>query len=256
MTRSRTSIKLITILILLITVPLQAYEWDTSGEKEVPIILSAVALNISAYMYQQSVNPLSLAEIEKLDANNINSFDRWATSSYNPDLDNASDFTLLAGVLIPIFVSFDKNDTKFAEDMIIYGEILALQAGISQWSKVLAKRERPYMYNEDVSEQKKLEKDGRFSFFSMHTSTAFSAATYGSYLYEKKGGDNPTLFWAANLTIASVTAGLRIASGEHFPTDVIVGALVGSSIGYFFAKNRMYEPVGIAPCKLSFTIHF
>jgi len=249
-------IKVISLIFLLTALPLQAYEWDISAKKEIPIILSAVALNVSAYMYQQSIDPLPLQEIEQLDAHDINSFDRCAASWYNSDFDKASDFTLLAGALIPVFVSLDKNDTKFVEDMLIYGEILALQAGVAAWSKALVKRERPYMYNEDVLEQKKTDEDAQFSFYSLHTSTAFSAATYGSYLYEKKGGDNPTFFWAANLTLASLTAGLRIASGEHFPTDVIVGALVGSSLGYFFAKYRMNEPIYVTPHKLAVTIHF
>lgn len=257
------SIRIICILSLLLVAPLQAdeYEWDTSVKKDVPIVLSAVALNLSAIVYQESIDPLSSTEIERLETNDIISFDRCATSWYNPDLDKISDYTLLFGALIPALVSFAQDDGQnFNEDMLIYGEILALQAGIGQWCKALSKRERPYMYNENVSEEKKQGLDARFSFFSLHTSTAFSAAVYGSYLYEKKGGENSTLFWIANLALASTTAGLRLASGEHFPTDVIVGALVGSSLAYLFAQNRMHKKsISIYPTqspKLMITVQF
>ena len=33
------------------------------------------------------------------------------------------------------------------------------------------------------------------------------------------------------LALASATAALRVAAGEHFPTDVIVGAAAGSAVG-------------------------
>ena len=39
--------------------------------------------------------------------------------------------------------------------------------------------------------------------------------------------------WGSSLLAASTVGYLRVASGAHFPTDVLVGAAIGSAIGYF-----------------------
>jgi membrane-associated phospholipid phosphatase len=36
------------------------------------------------------------------------------------------------------------------------------------------------------------------------------------------------------MAIASIEPVLRVYSGDHFPTDVIIGAVAGSAIGLFF----------------------
>ena len=38
--------------------------------------------------------------------------------------------------------------------------------------------------------------------------------------------------WGSSLLIASAVGYLRYASGNHFPTDIIVGAIVGSVVGF------------------------
>jgi membrane-associated phospholipid phosphatase len=40
--------------------------------------------------------------------------------------------------------------------------------------------------------------------------------------------------WPALLAVASIEPILRVYSGDHFPTDVIVAAVAGSAIGLFF----------------------
>jgi hypothetical protein len=39
--------------------------------------------------------------------------------------------------------------------------------------------------------------------------------------------------WAVSITGTIIEAYFRAKSGEHFPTDVIAGSLVGGSIGFF-----------------------
>jgi membrane-associated phospholipid phosphatase len=54
-------------------------------------------------------------------------------------------------------------------------------------------------------------------------------------MYEDYFPESPyrTTVWCATIGLASSSAILRVTSGAHFPTDVIVGAIVGSGIGYF-----------------------
>jgi undecaprenyl-diphosphatase len=64
----------------------------------------------------------------------------------------------------------------------------------------------------------------KFSFPSGHTMTSFAA--WSSFLI--------TLPWLAPLVLpAAILIGLsRIYLGLHYPTDVLMGALLGSLVGY------------------------
>ncbi|MCK9426362.1 MAG: phosphatase PAP2 family protein [Ignavibacteriaceae bacterium] len=39
--------------------------------------------------------------------------------------------------------------------------------------------------------------------------------------------------WTGSLLSASLVGYLRYVSGNHYPTDILIGAVVGSAIGYF-----------------------
>lgn len=64
----------------------------------------------------------------------------------------------------------------------------------------------------------------KFSFPSGHTAAAFVMAGLGSHFYP---GLSPLLYSWATLVGLS-----RIFLGVHFPTDVLVGSLLGSSVVY------------------------
>ncbi|MCK4358052.1 MAG: phosphatase PAP2 family protein [Candidatus Cloacimonetes bacterium] len=211
---------------------LYADEWKLSYKTDIPIIISAFGLDLSADSYKRTIDGLSEDQIKELDKNEIFVLDRFAADLYDLKLKKASDYTVYTNFLIPIGTSLLIDKENFISDMIIYGETMYLQAGIAKWCKFLTKRNRPYTYNDQADSSRQDNRDARFSFVSMHTTTAFSAAVFGSYLYQERGGQYPTLFWIANLSLAAATGILRVASGNHFPTDIICGAIIGSAFGY------------------------
>ena len=221
---------------------LQADEWKLSYKADIPIIISAFGLDLSADSYKRTIDGLSEDQIKELDKNEIFFLDRFAADLYDLKLKEASDYTVYTQFLIPIATSFVFDKKNFISDMIIYGETMYLQAGITKWCKFLTKRNRPYTYNDQADSSRQDNRDARFSFVSMHTTTAFSAAVFGSYLYQERGGQYPTLFWIANLSLAAATGILRVASGDHFPTDIICGAIIGSAFGYLIpALHRVKD---------------
>jgi len=42
--------------------------------------------------------------------------------------------------------------------------------------------------------------------------------------------------WISAATIPAIAAGLRVASGRHFPTDVLTGYAVGALVGYYIPE--------------------
>jgi len=96
-------------------------------------------------------------------------------------------------------------------------------------------RPRPFVTYPDI-----IQKDqnvGPHSFPSGHTSSAFSLATAVTLCYPKWYVAVPAFAWA-------VTVGYsRMRLGVHFPTDVLVGAIIGSScsIGSYYISRRLCQ---------------
>lgn len=66
-----------------------------------------------------------------------------------------------------------------------------------------------------------------YSMPSSHAVNNFAVAIYFSYLY-------PKLKWVLIIT-ASLIALSRVYVGVHYPSDIIIGALIGSVIGFLFS---------------------
>ena len=71
------------------------------------------------------------------------------------------------------------------------------------------------------------------SFPSGHTTLAFASASFTSYVFGKYYPDSK---WRIPVslslyTLATTTALLRVSSGNHFLTDVLAGALIGTLCG-------------------------
>ena len=69
---------------------------------------------------------------------------------------------------------------------------------------------------------------GSFSFPSSHAVNNFAAAVFFTILF-------PKFKWAF-FTVAILLALSRVYVGVHYPSDIIGGALIGSAVGFAFAK--------------------
>ncbi|MBP7459842.1 MAG: phosphatase PAP2 family protein [Candidatus Delongbacteria bacterium] len=185
---------------------------------------------------------ISREELAGLSRSDINPLDRWSTRNWDPDFGRISD--ILAGGLLTtpgaiwLAQSRHRNWRELATYSIMFLETVALTNGLKDLTKALVKRKRPYLYNSDLSEIQRMEliedDQGNNSFFSGHTANAFSASVFLAVTYRDLYGDNPCgkLIWITGLSAAGATGFCRYHSGNHFPTDILAGAAVGSAIGY------------------------
>jgi len=84
------------------------------------------------------------------------------------------------------------------------------------------------------------------SFFSNHTTFAFAVAASAGTLYLMQGMPGAPFVLGAGLAVAALTGYLRMASSQHYLSDVLTGAAVGSLIGwavpYLFHRPRKGPP--------------
>jgi membrane-associated phospholipid phosphatase len=120
------------------------------------------------------------------------------------------------------------------EDALLIAEAAIVAADVSQLTKLIVGRERPFVHALPP-EQKSLTahpSDNNLSFFSGHSTEAFALATASGTVGTMRGYRWAPLAWAVGGAVAATTAYLRIAADKHWLTDVVVGAVVGAGIGF------------------------
>ena len=169
---------------------------------------------------------------EDWNINNIPVFDRWLMRPYNHTLNIVGTGTVALSVIAPaIFAIMPPKEWLTVGTM--YAETMLIAYGIKDWIKLLVYRARPYMYF-DGYPQKKLENgDWCYSFPSAHTTFAFAGAAFTTFVFSQCYPDSNWKYLVGGLSfgIAALTGCLRIASGNHFLSDVLMGAVIGTTCG-------------------------
>ncbi len=91
-------------------------------------------------------------------------------------------------------------------------------------------------------------KDENLSFFSGHTTLAFAVVVSAGTLFLMQGMPGAGWVLGGGLALATFGGYLRMAAGQHYLTDVLAGAAVGSLVGWAvpFLFHRPRKP-GEAP---------
>ena len=223
---------------------------------DIPLTIATAAWAIyasSQIVYKRDSVPVS--EIEGLSRNNINKIDRWVSYNYSTKAAKASDYFFVGSMPLPMILFFDKKIRKDAGRVtLLYLEAAGITGSIYVTSSMLANRFRPYSYNENVDISKRTRGGARNSFFAGHVaivsnSVFFTAQTYAFYHPEMR---HKWVLYAGAGLITATTGYLRIKAGQHFLTDVLTGAAVGTLSGllvpYFHRNTHKIDPkISISP---------
>ena len=203
------------------------------------------------YLHGEGVG-VGMDEIRALDPASINVFDRGTTQNWSPTWGHRSDqfrMVVMGGAALylggeGLRAAFDGRADDALTLGALLGEAALLTAGATYLTKVMVGRRRPFLYNGELSVEERYQiassggDNPTMSFFSGHSSAAFAAATFASSVFQDIHGTSAwsNQVWGSTLSLAGLTAYGRVKAGVHFPTDVIVGALVGGSIGYLVPR--------------------
>ena len=147
---------------------------------------------------------------------------------------NASSVTYVS-IAAPVAVAitgFIMHDNKLKKDALFTGAAFLVSSIVTQGTKRIAKRPRPFETYRFII--KRDDESGGMSFPSGHTSAAFCTATSLALRYRKWYVIAPAYLFATSVGWA------RMYQGVHYPSDVLVGALVGAGSAWLGYKSQKW----------------
>jgi undecaprenyl-diphosphatase len=173
-------------------------------------------LLITLFLVTISIQAQSISEVNTLRRINPDN----PNSTIWTNLSNTSKY-ISVGVPVGYFVAGLIHDNKDLKQKAAYtAATILLNTATTTLLKNVVKRERPYNVYTGIFPDK-IESD--YSFPSGHTSSAFATATSLAITTKKWYVAVPAFAWSASVGYS------RIYLGQHYPSDVIMGAVVGTS---------------------------
>ena len=203
--------------------------------KRMDLPLAAVSTGLLVGAELVDVTPLTYEDIDNLNKEEVSDFDYSATENWDENSIATSDLLLYSSIGFPAILLIDKEIRRdYKKFMSIWAETFVLTYGLTNLTKVLVSRPRPYLYGtSEGSEEHKMEDDNQRSFFSGHTSLSAAswfmmASMYQDYHPESKLAP---YIWATAYLVPAATGYYRYDAGKHFLSDVLTGYFIGRAIG-------------------------
>ena len=208
--------------------------------------------------------PLDSNDIVKLDANDINAFDRSATQqdpNYIHTAWKISDVGMRGSMIMPVVLLLDREiRNDWAPVLLLYLETQAIVGNLYSWGAAIhIDRIRPLVYHPDVAYEEKTFIRNKNSYYSGHTSTSaagsfFTAKVFCDY-HPELGAKKYIIYGLAALP-PLFTGYYRYKGMKHFPTDVLTGLAVGATTGILVPhlhKHRKNKNLTLVPYTGTYT---
>jgi len=190
------------------------------------------------------------------DSSTLNGLDKLTAGYYSAGWSTASDFELYGlGAAAAALLVLDEGALSALNDAVVIGEATLSATAVASIMTLAAGRPRPFLFgdpNQPDTYKAPLSVrnggDAGLSFLSSHTAEAFAIVT-SLFVAERRlhpKSHRPTYVLGAGIAVASFIGLSRVMAGQHFVTDVVGGAVVGSSIGVLVASVHG-SPVHVVP---------
>jgi undecaprenyl-diphosphatase len=161
----------------------------------------------------------------------------------------------------PILSGFRSGKDALIVDAVIYAESASLTLTLTDLNKIAVRRPRPLAYIDCSSSSGTTtgvscsSTDLSLSFWSGHSATVAAVGATATYLAFVRSPHTarPWITLAASTLLTAFVGYERVRAGEHFPTDVIAGAMAGAAIGTLVPHlHRLHEEapslwIGVSP---------
>ncbi|HEX7836762.1 MAG TPA: phosphatase PAP2 family protein [Kofleriaceae bacterium] len=173
------------------------------------------------------------------DRNDLNALDRTTAGFWSPNwllASNVGLVTLGAGAFA--LLSADEGALEALNDSVVVAEAALSATAVASIMTIAAGRPRPFLYGDKAPLADRNGSDAANSFLSSHAAVGFAIATS---TYVAMHRLHPTSAFqygvlGVGLGAAAFVATSRVMAGQHFITDALGGALVGSSVGVLVAS--------------------
>ncbi len=229
---------------------------------EVVICLICLGLSYTSIELQKekvkSHIEFEIGSLDEISIEQINSIDRGMAGRW--DIVSKSNGKILKNIaiyLIPLSLFFFTGSLKRRLVLFfIYSQGYVLTESLTGLAKGLVERYRPFAYMTHIDIKKlSIKAQGKFledivdydirnSFFSGDASIiafglVFFAMSYSTFYKQSKF---KTVVWSIAIIGTILGCYFRTLSGKHFPTDVLLGGLVGAAIAYGIIRIHKNVP--------------
>jgi membrane-associated phospholipid phosphatase len=203
--------------------------YQLRAEIDIPVLAIAAATTGAWFL---DLSPASCAPL--CDTSGLDPLDKPFAGRYHPAWTTAGTFTA-AGIIIapPLLLLPFERARHVANDTVVIGESMLVTSAFEAILETAVRRPRPFLYSTAAPLSYRNETSASLSFPSGHTGLSF-AATFATWRTLDLLHVAPRWKWLAfgvGLTGASFVGMSRVVAGDHFPTDVIAGAAIGTGFG-------------------------
>jgi membrane-associated phospholipid phosphatase len=193
---------------------------------DIPLILAGAAGVVLPYAFS---SPL-ITRTCPCDERSVNGFDRFVIGNHSNLAGLISDATVGLSLAVPVMLALGtaSDYPTLVEDLTVFVEALSITGALVSITKVAISRPLPRVYEGDRALLGSAR--GYRSFYSGHTTFAFAAMATTSVTIGLRY-DRTLVPWLVTGLVGTSVAVERLLGGYHFPSDVIVGALVGTAVG-------------------------
>jgi membrane-associated phospholipid phosphatase len=169
---------------------------------------------------------------------------RWKNTALAGTLSDVTANALVPAATVGLSAYLAGRDGAFSNvplDLLFVAQAVSFANAANLVGKYAIARRRPYA-RDDAMNPASLGGDANVSLYSGHTSYAFALAVSSGTVASMRGYRGAGYLWATGLTLATATAYFRVAANQHYVTDVISGAVAGSTFGFLF-PYLLHRPV-------------
>ena len=201
-----------------------------SVDVDVPVLLIGVSLASSYFLMGETAPPVCAP---RCDPARVNAFDRPFAGLYSTRWQTVGDYTTVSTlVLVPLALVAGEGARDGFHDILVVAEAVLVTSAVQVPISYAVARPRPRLYGDSAPLNERDDANGGRSFFSGHVANCVAAtiATSGALRRVQR----------PRLALATLVVGLagsalvgvaRVGAGSHFPSDVLVGAMVGTGVG-------------------------